>query len=239
MSSSTFCCCSQCWSVWEWWEGRVSRADPGQVPQSSAQESEARRPWGCCWLRMQETFSPERIQREEQHKKPSNRNSLKSCSDVRCGLAQLPLFSWCTMLRLCQQFTENHATEKRSCHSAWPERGRAAGRVCLGAPVAGVGGGRRWKRQIGLREAEQTTCAWVQKWQHTVLQSGIMKTCRTCRKYLSNTDLRSGWSSMASCSILSILLLNSFISLSFMSFSSKVSVLVFLAERISLVSLEH
>lgn len=71
------------------------------------------------------------------------------------------------------------------------------------------------------------------------IQYYSLKTCCTCRKYLSNTDLRSGWSSMASCSILSILLLNSFISLSFMSFSSEVSALEFLAERISLVSFEH
>lgn len=91
MSSSAFCwrCCSQCWSVWRWWEGRVSWTDPGQVPPSSAQATEARRPWGCCWLRMQETFSPERIQREEPHKKPTNWNGLISCSNFSRGLALL------------------------------------------------------------------------------------------------------------------------------------------------------
>lgn len=58
-------------------------------------------------------------------------------------------------------------------------------------------------------------------------------------KYFSTTNLRSGLSSVASHSMLLMLLLKSFSSLSLMSVSSKVSVLVFFPERISLVSFEH
>ncbi len=46
--------------------------------------------------------------------------------------------------------------EKRFYLKIWPERGRAAGRVCLATPTAGRSGRRRWKRQIDLKQtAEQ------------------------------------------------------------------------------------
>lgn len=62
---------------------------------------------------------------------------------------------------------------------------------------------------------------------------------QTCWKSLSDTDLSSGLSFMASSSILLMLLLNSFSSTSFMSSSSKVSVLEPLDERTSSIHLEH
>lgn len=62
---------------------------------------------------------------------------------------------------------------------------------------------------------------------------------QTCWKSLSDTDLSSGLSFMTSCSILLMLLLNSFSSISFMSSSSNVSVLEPLDERTSSISLEH
>ncbi len=120
------------------------------------------------------------------------------------------------------------------CQEVWPERGGAAGRACLGAPMAAGSGGRRRKRKVGLKETAESykIILWIYK----KMQCQLF---HTCRKYFSNTDLRSASSSMASFSILSTLFLNSFNSLNLMSFSSKVSLLVFCAERISLVSLEH
>lgn len=62
--------------------------------------------------------------------------------------------------------------------------------------------------------------------------------CFTCRKYICNIAWRSGYCSMTSRSILLITFLHPFSSFNLMSRSSKVSSVVFLVDRISLVSLE-